>query len=158
MQEVKIRAAQPHDLEQLNDLMFRLHDEHHNQCSEHFKLAEEIEQEKSIGRYLDDPECIVLVANYKQRIVGFISGHFCELTSSVSRPVQMGSIDELYVLPECRKSGIAKQLCELIEQRFDDCGVKQIFVEVWHFNGIALDFYKEFGFEHHIHWLRKPVD
>lgn len=157
MHKLEIRVAQAQDLESLNDMMFRLHDEHHYQCPEHFKTAEDIEQEKSIARYLDDPECIVLIAFEEQRIVGFVSGHFCELISSVSKPVQMGSIDELYVLPECRKSGIAKQLCKSIEQRFDDYGVKQIFVEVWNFNSNALDFYKELGFEHHIHWLRKPV-
>ena len=62
MQKVAIRAASMNDLEQLNDQMFELHDEHHRQCPEHFKSAQEIEQEKSIARYIDDPECIVLVA------------------------------------------------------------------------------------------------
>ncbi|OZT82257.1 hypothetical protein CIK04_26810 [Vibrio sp. 03_296] len=62
MNKVVLSAARPSDLEALNDLMFDLHDEHHLQCPEFFKSAEEIEQEKSIARYLDDPECLVFVA------------------------------------------------------------------------------------------------
>lgn len=69
-----IKPALFDDLEQLNDLMFELHDEHHIQSPELFKTAEEIEQEKSIARYLDNPECLVYVARVKDEIIGFVSG------------------------------------------------------------------------------------
>ena len=46
MQNITIRVAQTQDVEQLDELMFRLHDEHHHQCPEHFKTAQEVEQEK----------------------------------------------------------------------------------------------------------------
>ncbi|WP_269472607.1 GNAT family N-acetyltransferase [Vibrio taketomensis] len=152
-----IRAAQTADLEQLNDLMHDLHHEHHIQAPDSFKTADEIDQEKSIARYLDDPECMVLVALEQESIVGFVTGHFCELISTVSQPVQMGSIDELYVIPEFRRNNVAQMLYENIEQRFEDYGVKQVFVEVWNFNSVACKFYAEVGFEHHIHWLRKVI-
>ncbi len=152
-----IRAANDRDLEQLNQLMFQLHDEHHKQCPDYFKTAEEIEQEKSITRYLDNPECLVFVACDQDKICGFISGHFCELISTVSKPIQMGSIDELYVLPDYRQSGVAQQLCAQIELRFEEYGVVEVFVEVWEFNQPANQFYQRFGFEKHINWLRKPV-
>lgn len=157
MQNITIRVAQTQDVEQLDELMFRLHDEHHHQCPEHFKTAQEVEQEKSISRYINSPDCLVLVACDDDCILGFITGHFCELTSSVSKPVQMGSIDELYVVPEMRKFGIATQLYHDLEHRFDEYGVKQVFVEVWDFNHVALDLYKGLAFQNHIHWLRKPI-
>ncbi len=146
------------DVETLNDLMFDLHDEHHVQSPELFKTAEEIEQEKSIARYLDDPECLVYVAVHAKEIVGFISGHFCELTSTVSQPVMMGSVDELYVLPEYRKQGVAKLLLDRIETTFIQYGAKQMFVEVWDFNQQALSLYAKQGFGPHIHCLRKPLN
>ncbi|MGR5239099.1 N-acetyltransferase family protein [Vibrio alfacsensis] len=152
-----IKPACFHDLESLNDLMFELHDEHHLQSPELFKTAEEIEQEKSIARYLDNPECLVFVAKNEDDIIGFISGHFCELISTVSKPVMMGSIDELYVLPEYRKQGAAKALVERMEATFLDYGVKQMFVEVWDFNQTAMTLYENHGFGHHIHWLRKSL-
>ncbi|YCO05120.1 GNAT family N-acetyltransferase [Vibrio sp. VNB-15] len=152
-----IKPALFDDLEQLNELMFELHDEHHLQSPELFKTAEEIEQEKSIARYLDNPDCLVYVARVEDEIIGFVSGHFCELISTVSKPVMMGSVDELYVLPEYRKQGAAKALIEKIEATFVDYGVRQMFVEVWDFNQTAMLLYKNQGFGHHIHWLRKPL-
>ncbi len=89
--------------------------------------------------------------------VGFITGHFCELVSTVSKPVPMGSIDELYVIPELRKQGVARELCQRLENTFIDYGVEQIFVEVWAFNTNAHQFYADIGFQSHINWLRKSV-
>ncbi|PWI34212.1 N-acetyltransferase [Vibrio albus] len=157
MDNIQIRSAVFDDLDELNDMMFALHDYHHKSCPEHFKTAEEIEQEKSIARYLDIPECLVYVAVEEKRVIGFITGHFCELVSTVSKPVEMGSIDELYVLPEKRNSDIAGKLFRKLEQTFDDYGVQQIFVEVWDFNQGAVHFYNKMGFNQHIHWMRKSL-
>lgn len=154
---IAIRAANTADLEQLNELMYQLHHEHHLQDPHNFKTAEEIEQEKSIARYIDNPECLVFVASDAEQLVGFITGNFCELISSVSKPVQMGSVDELYVLPNWRQKKVAKQLYQVLETRFAEYGVKQVFVEVWHFNQQACAFYDDSGFKHHIHWLRKQL-
>ncbi len=153
-----IKAASFDDLEVLNDLMFDLHDEHHVQSPELFKTAEEIEQEKSIARYIDNPECLVYVAKVGDEVIGFVSGHFCELTSVVSQPVMMGSVDELYVMPEYRKQGTAQALLDKIETTFIDYGATQMFVEVWSFNRQALALYEKQGFGHHIHCLRKPLN
>ena len=155
--ELTLRAAQHKDLEQLNELMFELHHHHYLASPEHFKTAEEIEQEKSIARYLDDPECLVYVALKGELIVGFVTGYFCELISTVSKTVQMGSIDELYVLPDYRKESIAESLFEKLERTFDDYGVQQVFVEVWDFNSPAKHFYQKMGFIPHIQWMRKSL-
>ncbi|WP_070970031.1 GNAT family N-acetyltransferase [Vibrio sonorensis] len=157
MDSVNLRAANDKDLEALNQLMFELHDEHHCACPQYFKTAEDIELEKSIARYLNDPQCLVWVAISQNEIVGFITGHFCELISTVSKPVQMGSVDELYVIPPMRKRGIAKALYQKLEQSFFENGAQEIFVEVWHFNQSAKDFYAQTGFVEHIHWLRKRL-
>ncbi|MBF9000586.1 GNAT family N-acetyltransferase [Vibrio nitrifigilis] len=158
MAEITLISAQTQHLELLNDLMYQLHDEHHQACPEHFKTATEIEQEKSIARYLDNPECLVFIAMLDECPAGFITGHFCELVSSVSKPVLMGSIDELYVLPEYRQQHVATHLFGRLEWTFKQYAVKQIFVEVWDFNKNAQRFYQDAGFVQHLHWLRKAVD
>ncbi len=157
MSAITVSAAQMDDLAALNQLMFALHDEHHHACPTYFKTADEIEQEKSIARYLDDPECLVYVARQNEQIVGFITGHFCELVSSVSKSIPMGSIDELYVIPECRQQRVAAVLVARLEATFIDYGVQEMFVEVWDFNQIAQYFYQQRGFSQHIHWLRKSL-
>ena len=157
MDDITIRPANAHDLVTLNQMMFDLHDEHHHQCPEYFKSASDIEEIKSIARYLDDPECLVFVACHSDKILGFVTGHFCELISSVSKPVQMGSIDELFIEQESRRFGVARKLCMHMEQTFLDYGVIEVFVEVWDFNKNALGFYTKSGFSNHIHWLRKKL-
>ncbi|MGV3000914.1 GNAT family N-acetyltransferase [Vibrio sp.] len=155
---IHIRAASQKDLPQLDELMFQLHQHHHESCPEFFKTSEEIEQEKSIGRYLDSPECLVYVAiDASDSVVGFVTGHFCELVSTVSKAIPMGNIDELFVIPEYRNLGVAAQLLAKIEQTLVDYGVQQIFVEVWAFNQAARSLYNKLGFASHIHWLRKSV-
>ncbi|SJL83156.1 GNAT family N-acetyltransferase [Vibrio palustris] len=157
MTEIIVRPACSEDLEHLNELMFCLHNEHHVQCPDYFKSAEDIEADKSIAQYLDHPECLVFVATIDSDIVGFVSGHFCELVSPVSQPLMMGSIDELYVKPARRHQSIAGDLMDRVESVFKQYGIKEIFVEVWDFNVGARTFYQNSGFTQHIHWLRKSI-
>lgn len=159
MENIQIRSARFEDLEQLNSLMFELHDFHHQSCPTEIKTAEEIEEEKSIARYLDDPECMVFVAVQPQtnQVIGFVTGHFCELISVISKPIQMGSVDELYVKPDFRNQSIANRLMTRMETTFEEYGVEKVFIEVWHFNSNAVQFYEKIGFTHQIHWLCKPL-
>lgn len=153
-----IRRAKETDLFCLNSMMYQLHDEHHQQCPDLFKTASEIEEEKSISRYLDDPDCMVYVAECEGLVIGFVTGHFCELISTVSKPVMMATIDELYVKKSNRREGVAEKLMARIEQELKDYGVKEMFVEVWDFNKTALDFYHQQDMKEHIHYLRKALN
>ncbi len=157
MNNIKIRSARSDDLVQLDKLMYCLHDFHHCQAKETIKTAADIAQQKSVARYIYDPECLVYVAEWGDHIVGFVTGHFCELVSQMSKPIQMGSVDELFVIEELRRQGIAEQLMEKISVTFEEYGVEKIFVEVWHFNQSAINFYYKQGFANHIHWLCKSV-
>ncbi|MGR5218838.1 N-acetyltransferase family protein [Vibrio parahaemolyticus] len=158
----KIRSATSGDLETLNDLMYELHDHHQQAVPEDFKTAEEIQQEKSISRYLDSPDCIVLVAESKgkgisEQILGFVTAQFCELISPISQSCLIGNIDELFVEPDCRNSGIASALLKEAQVRLKELGAVQLMVEVWDFNQPALGLYKNEGFVPHIHCLRKKI-
>ncbi|MDW6093039.1 GNAT family N-acetyltransferase [Vibrio rhizosphaerae] len=152
-----IRLAKSSDLQVLELMMYELHNEHHLACPQHFKSAQAVMQEKRITDYLDSPEGLVFIALSEHHCIGFVSGHFADLVSSVSKPVLMGSIDEFYVFPSYRGQGIGSQLLQRIEREFDDYGVQQVFVEVWDFNQPAIKLYQKLGFSHHIHCLRKGI-
>ncbi|MCW8344565.1 GNAT family N-acetyltransferase [Vibrio sp. ZSDZ65] len=158
-----IRSAKTDDLDTLNDLMYELHQYHHHAVPEDFKSAEEVQQEKSVARYLDSPDCLVLVLTVDgsessaNSIVGFITAQFCELVSPISRPCLVGSIDELFVLPSHRQHGYAQALLAQAEHRLTELGASQIMVEVWDFNQSALNLYNKEGFFSHIHCLRKKI-
>lgn len=158
MSAFTISVPNESDLPRLKELSFELHDMHHRSVPEHFKTADEILSEKDISSYLYDPQCLIYVAKLESKLVGFITGHFCELQALVSKPIQMGSIDEIYIVEGHRESGIAKSLFERLETTFKECGATQIFVEVWDFNQSALAVYEKLGFNPHIHWLRKAIN
>jgi ribosomal protein S18 acetylase RimI-like enzyme len=158
MSDFTISVPNESDIPRLKALSFELHDMHHKAVPEHFKTAEEILSEKEISSYLYDPQCLIYVAKSESQIVGFVTGHFCELQALVSKPIQMGSIDEIYIAEGYRHLGIAKSLFEKLETTFKQCGATQIFVEVWDFNQSALAVYEKLGFNPHIHWLRKAIN
>ncbi|WNJ95083.1 GNAT family N-acetyltransferase [Vibrio ruber] len=154
---VTIRLAKSTDLPVLEQMMYELHNEHHLACPQHFKSAQAVMEEKRISDYLESPEGLVFVAFGNHYCIGFVSGHFADLVSSVSQPILMGSIDEFYVFPSYRGQGIGTQLLQRIEKEFEDYGVQQLFVEVWDFNQPAIKLYQKLGFGHHIHCLRKGI-
>ena len=88
-----IRIATMSDLEQLDHLMYNLHQYHHQQVPQYFKTPEKVQEEKSIDIYLESPDCLVLVAEQDGDIIGFVTSQFCEFVSAISKPVFMGSID-----------------------------------------------------------------
>ncbi|CAM4432522.1 GNAT family N-acetyltransferase [Vibrio agarivorans] len=153
--DLVIRAATTTDLEALNEMMYCLHDEHHQMYAELFKPADQIE--KSIAHYIDHPECLVLVAEHQQQVIAFVSGYFGQYQSPVSQPVLMGSIDELYVLSAYRRFGVGAQLLERMQRDFTHYGAKYLFVEVWDSNTAGVEFYRRLGFVNHIHCLAKPL-
>lgn len=150
-----IRHAKLDDLIILNQLMFLLHDEHHQAEPMHFKPASEVMLEKNIEQYITAPDALVFVAVEQHQIVGFVTGHFGEFESSISKAIMMGSIDELYVLPASRSQGIGTQLLTRCSTEFQEYGISQLYVEVWDFNQSALKLYKSLGYQSHIHCLCK---
>lgn len=157
MKEIVIKRARLEELSDLETMMYALHHEHYLLFPDHFKPAQEVMQDKNIAEYLTMPEGLVFVAYVDDLLVAFVTGHFGQLISLVSKNVTMGSIDELFVQPEYRGLGIAKQLIERCNREFEDYGVEQIFVEVWSGNRNAVSVYQQSGFGEHIQYLRKPT-
>lgn len=54
-------------------------------------------------------------------------------------------IDDIFVLSEYRRQGIATKLFEQIKEISKDIGAKRIDLTVWQFNKSAFDFYKSLG-------------
>ncbi|WP_325205885.1 GNAT family N-acetyltransferase, partial [Vibrio sp. 03_296] len=79
-----------------------------------------------------------------EEVVGLCQG-ILRADFDSERPLQMGSVDELYVGKPFRQQGIAEALLARIEQTFRDYGVEQVFVEVWDFNQTAIAVYEKNG-------------
>ncbi len=62
-------------------------------------------------------------------------------------------VDELYVEPQFRRRGIARQAMQFVEERAREIGVQAIHLEVDHGNDPALELYRGSGYEDHDRYL-----
>ncbi len=62
-------------------------------------------------------------------------------------------LDELYVEPQCRRRGIARQALQFVEEQARKMGVQALHLEVDHGNDPALELYRRSGYEDHGRYL-----
>jgi len=62
-------------------------------------------------------------------------------------------VDELYVEPQYRRRGIARQAMQFVEERAGEMGVQALHLEVDHGNDPALELYRGSGYEDHDRYL-----
>lgn len=62
-------------------------------------------------------------------------------------------VDELYVEPQYRRRGIARQALQFVEEQARGVGVQAIHLEVDHGNDPALELYRGAGYEDHERYL-----
>jgi ribosomal protein S18 acetylase RimI-like enzyme len=62
-------------------------------------------------------------------------------------------VDELYVEPQFRRRGIARQALQFVEEQARGMGIQAIHLEVDHGNDPALDLYRGSGYEDHDRYL-----
>lgn len=152
-----IHAAKTQQLEDLNELLYALHEEHHLKLPCTFKNGEAALKEKDIAYYLTQPNHFVYVAIHSKQIVGFTTGRVYTIQSSALQPNCVGNIDELYILPEFRRLGIAQTLVSRLEASFIQQGATHAYLDVWSQNTSALSFYKEKAFTLYTYCLKKVL-
>lgn len=76
---------------------------------------------------------------------------------SVLLPRRFGLVDELVVMPEHRRAGVARALLVEVEAWARQRGLGALEVTVWAFNQAARELYAEEGFSILRHYLRKPI-
>jgi diamine N-acetyltransferase len=62
-------------------------------------------------------------------------------------------VDELYVEPQYRRRGIARQALQFVEEQAREMGVQAIHLEVDHGNDPALELYRGSGYQDHSRYL-----
>ena len=86
----------------------------------------------------------IYVAEDNQKIVGFITGEI--LSKKEWYTVQLGTINNLFVLEEYRGKGIGKKLMETMMDAFKEKGINNFELYALNNNEDALKFYEKLGF------------
>ena len=86
----------------------------------------------------------IYVAEDNQKIVGFITGEI--LSKKEWYTVQLGTINNLFVLEEYRGKGIGKKLMETMMDAFKEKGINNFELYALNNNENALKFYEKLGF------------
>ena len=86
----------------------------------------------------------IYVAEDNQKIVGFITGEI--LSKKEWYTVQLGTINNLFVLEEYRGKGIGKKLMETMMDAFKEKGINNFELYALNNNENALKLYEKLGF------------
>jgi ribosomal protein S18 acetylase RimI-like enzyme len=92
-----------------------------------------------------DPRSVFLVAERETRIVAFLIATVVE-TIPIYRLAETGYIHDLWVEPEYRNEGVARQMTMLAIEKFREMGVKQIRLETATANEAARKLFESCGF------------
>lgn len=100
----------------------------------------------SFGEVLNSPSNFVFVAKDQNKIIDFA-------TFSVRRviryPKPIAELDELYVMPEYRKSGVGRKLIEEVFKKAKELNCHRLFIESQYKHETAHKFYEALGFKNY---------
>jgi GNAT superfamily N-acetyltransferase len=136
-----VRRAQPEDQDPVGDLWVQLLDEQ-DELEDRFGIADDARDrwENDFPLWLDDETYRVYIAEVDGEIAGFATAHrwgpppIYEESSEVY-------LDELYVRPDDRRSGLGTQLVAAIRDWTDRIGARRIRLNVLSANEAARAFW-----------------
>ncbi len=143
---MKIRKLIDSDYDQVLDLYTQL-DEFHVQarpdCFVH-REKEEVYPRDAFLHNLAYPGSLDLGAFDGERLVGFVSATLWE-ESNMRRDLKTVCLDNIYVLPDCRRRGIAAGLFSEVEAWAREQGAVRLDLHTWDFNRDAIALYRSVG-------------
>lgn len=135
MSDILIRKATLQDIPFIKKSLITSWVEHAHQNPE--ILSEERMKKSKIEKYYSDAinnhKAYVFIAEIAKNKVGLISGYKKELASFFKDP-NILYIDDIYVVPDYRRKGIAKVLLSKMEKVAKENGIKRIDGRIYEFN------------------------
>jgi len=154
-----VRPATESDIARLLQMYRELDETHRSQHPEFFPPTIDRDAAR-IANTLADPKVGVFVAMLSSGdpAVGFARIVDVQTPDgSVLLPRRFGLVDELVVMPEHRRAGVARALLVEAEAWARQRGIGALEVTVWAFNQAARELYVNEGFSIMRHYLRKSI-
>lgn len=151
MAEIKIRTAQPTDIDDLFALWcesMRYHEELDSFIFG-FDLTRAQEARKFLSGHMEKESSIVLVAFRNGEIVGYLLGSICA-RQPFQKLHEIGHIYDIVVAETERRHGIGTMLLQKAFVFFTQKGHDTVMLSVSDKNSAALRFYERHGFETYV--------
>jgi ribosomal protein S18 acetylase RimI-like enzyme len=98
-----------------------------------------------LGRQAENPRSVFLIAEREGKIIAFLIGT-TESELPIYKLKEFGFIHDLWVEPEYRNEGIARQMTMLAIERYREIGVQQIRLDTAAINEVARNLFISCGF------------
>jgi ribosomal protein S18 acetylase RimI-like enzyme len=145
--ELRIRAAEPGDGEELGKMAGALVRFHHELDAKRFFIVDGVE--RGYGRFLESqiaaPEVIVLVALKGERLVGYVYARLEPRDWNALRDA-CGELHDIFVVAEARRAGVASALLDEIKARFAALGAPRVVLSTAYGNDVAQRLFARHGF------------
>ena len=158
MVNVKIRQLVESDYDQVIELYTQLDEFHvHGRpdCFVH-REKDKIYPKDAFAHNLSYPGGMELGAFDDDRLIGFVSATLWE-ESNMRKDLKTVCLDNIYVLPTCRRRGIAAKLFAQVESWAREQGATRLDLHTWDFNKGAIAMYEAMGMTPQRHVFEKKL-
>lgn len=105
---------------------------------------------------LGDANCLMLGAFEGEQLLGIVGATLWN-KSGMIEGIQTVCLDNIYILPQARRKGIAKALFLEVEEWAKQKGAVRLDLHVWDFNRDAMALYRAMGMDYQYHVMEKKL-
>lgn len=142
-----IRRAVVEDVSKVLPLVRKICELHQQWDPQRFGFRDDVlsSYDRWMRQRADDPRSVFLVAESNGQIVAYIISTI-EEEIPIYRTRECGWIHDLWVEPQYRNEGLARQMVTLTVERFTELGIQQIRLQTAAMNETARNLFKACGF------------
>ena len=140
-----IRKLTPADYHGMLVLYRELDQFHVDARPDFFVRQEDVFPQEAFEANMINPECLMLGAfDEPDNMIGLVRATLWK-ESGMVKTVKVVCLDDVYVVPEYRRDGIATKLFEAVEQWAREQGAARLELHTWDFNQGAIAMYRAMG-------------
>jgi ribosomal protein S18 acetylase RimI-like enzyme len=143
-----LRVATPADAAVLAGLNHHAQIVHHERVPEWFPPPGDPDVVDVLRRWLRGPAAVGFVAETDGRAIGYVlAGVHHRPATPLTREGAWIDLDQIAVVPEARRRGVARALCQQVIAHARHLGLDEVQLNVWSFNAEAQALFTSLGFE-----------
>ena len=142
---MKLRKLTLSDYDEMLALYQALDELHVEARPDYFIHRDEVYPIEHYAAAVTDPECLLMgVFDERETMVGFVRATLWKQSGMV-KTIKTVCLDDIFVLPEHRRSGVGAKLFRAVEEWAKEQGAVRLDLHTWEFNQSAVSMYRAMG-------------